>query len=146
MFFLKLAIITLLTGWSLQVGGRFSLIESSRVLDCNLSCSSLRRDELEPSWLLLVVELGVYPGSMTSINGRIGCVSRLCTEGTGSGGIHTSSSSFMCSWAARSKLNRPLVRETSSTSIRDAGLDHVAAGSIVLVLFSFYLANSRCLL
>ena len=71
------------------LGGRSSLIESPRVLDCNLSCSSLRRDELDPIWLLLVVELLVYPGSVTSINGRIGCLSRPCSEDTGSGGTHT---------------------------------------------------------
>ena len=46
--------------------------------------------------------------------------------------------------ATRSKLNQPLDRGTSSTSIRDSGLDPVPAGSIVFLSFCF--ANSRCLL
>ena len=82
----------------------------------------------------------------TSIRGRTDCISRLCTEGNGSGGIHTSRPSIMCSWAARSRLKRPLGLGASSTSTCDSGLDAVAAGSLDCILFSFCLASSRCLL
>ena len=58
-------------------------------------------------------------------------LSRLCTEGTISRGIHTSSPSFMCFWAARSKLNRLLGQGASSTSIRDSGLDPSSSSSFL---------------
>ena len=56
--------------------GRSTLVESSQFPNCNLSCSSWRRDELPLIWLLPGVELGVYPGIATSISGRIGCASK----------------------------------------------------------------------
>ena len=65
-------------------------------------------------------------------------------EGAGSGLVQSCRASFVCSWAAQSRLKRPPAGGASSTSIRDSGHDLATAGSVVVLFFSFPLATACC--
>ena len=90
--------------------------------------------------------MDVNPGSAMSFSGLTRLASKFLMEGTDSGCVHASRPSFLCPWARRSKLKRPLDLGASSTSILDPGLDLVTDGSVVVLFFSLPFAAACCLL